>query len=152
MRFTSFWKRLFLCVWGGELLSFLVVCWPWGRLEQRKLFTCSSVFAGSHKVVWHSDINHVWGLTGGWGSLFDQVCGDTPCPHPQLLRQHLFTSSGLSLWKALLSLSKSYMTHTDNTLTHKRICLVLGWLAGFPSKVYCMLLICSTQTDSWHSD
>lgn len=83
------------------------------------------------------DINHVWGLTGGWGRLFDQVCGDTPCPHPQLLQQHLFTSSGLSVWKVLLSLSKSYMTHTDNTLTQKRICLVLGgWLGSLQSILY----------------
>lgn len=92
-------------------------------------FTLSAAFASSHKVLWHSDINQVAGMTGGWGSFsLIRLCGDAPCPHPQLLQQHLFTSSGLSVWKAALSLSMSqthtWRTHTQHT--HKGIWLVLG--------------------------
>lgn len=75
----------------------------------------SAVFSSSHKVLWHSGINQVAGMTGGWGNLsLIRLYGDAPCPHPQLLQQHLFTSSGLPVWKAVLSLSVS-QTHTWRT-------------------------------------
>lgn len=90
-------------------------------------------------IKWHSDINHVAGMTGGWGSFsLIRLCGDAPCPHPQLLQQHLFTSSGLSVWKAVLSLSMSqtHMRRTHTTYTQKNLACAPGWVGFFQHVLY----------------
>lgn len=94
--------------------------------------------AGICKVPWHGDINQPWGCE--WRlrqrPLWSGLRGDAPCPHPQLLWQHLFTSSGLSVCKALLSRSVSYThtwrthtyTHTHATYTQRNLASALGWV------------------------
>lgn len=122
------------CVWscGG-------ICVP---------FTLWAAFASTHKVLWHSDINHVTWMTGGWSSIsLIRLCGDAPCPHPQLLQQHLFTSSGLSVWRAVLSLlmSQTHVWRTHTTYTQKNLACIQGWVGFFQHA------LSAPNTDHWHS-
>ena len=65
-------------------------------------------------------------MTGGWGSFsLIMLCGDAPCPHPQMLQQHLLTSSDLSVWKAMLrplNVTDVYTVwRTQTTYTQKNL-------------------------------
>lgn len=84
-----------------------------------------------HKSLQLCGINQAAGMTDGWGnSSLITLGGDAPCPHPQLLLQHLFTSWGLSALKALLCLSKSsartWRTRARSTYTHRNLFTAFG--------------------------
>lgn len=80
-----------------------------------------------HKSLQLCGINQAAGMTDGWGnSSLIRLGGDAPCPHPQLLLQHLFTRWGLSAQKALLCLSKpsarAWRTRAHPTCTQRNPC------------------------------
>ncbi len=102
-------------------------------------------------------------MTGGSGdSSVIRLGGDAPCPHPQLLLHHLFTSSGLSVCKALpcpsvcvsvcvyVCVTDSYMTHSHNIQTKESGCC--SGVGVFFSPPTCILPTrLQTHTDSWRS-